>query len=225
MCLFVWKTVNLHRTLARRWNRGVPTLWKLCFKLFNLCLHWLLLGVWGIFIWLGGVYISELLLLLLFEITDGDNSIFIDSDGWDIGGTMGGGGRGCRRDGWYVVVVPLLVVISVLTDEYDWSLVRAIDCVDGCVVRIFSFCDTVDVLRWWRWICATWGNGGGGWDVGVSTDGLADVNAVILLKISFFITVGDEHGLTDGVLLADIVLLLNKELKILFTVKYACRLF
>jgi hypothetical protein len=27
------------------------------------------------------------------------------------------------------------------------------------------------------------------------------------------------------VLLADIVLLLNKELKILFTVKYACRLF
>jgi hypothetical protein len=199
------KILNLHKTFGRRWNRGVPTLWKLCFKLFNLCLHWLLFGVWGIFVWLGGVYISELLLLLLlllFEIIDGDNSIFSDSDVWG-GGTIGGGI--CRRDGWYVVV-PLLLVVSVLTDEYDWSLLIAIDCVDGCVVRIFSFCDTVDALRWWRWICGILDDG---WDVGVSTDDLPVLNVVIFVKTSFLIIVGDEHGLTDGVLLADIVLLLK----------------
>ncbi len=102
--------MNLHKTFGRRWNLGVPTLWKLCFKLFNLCLHWLLFGVWGIFVWLGGVYISELL-LLLFDITDGDKSIFIDSDVWGGGGIIGNGG-GCRRD-----IVPLLIIVSVLTDE------------------------------------------------------------------------------------------------------------
>jgi len=37
---------------------------------------------------------------------------------------------------------------------------------------------------------------------------------VIFVKTSFFIIVGDEHGLTAGVLLADIVLLLKKKRKI-----------
>jgi hypothetical protein len=32
---------------------------------------------------------------------------------------------------------------------------------------------------------------------------------VILEKTSFFVNVGEEHGLTEGVLLADIVLLLK----------------
>jgi hypothetical protein len=48
-------------------------------------------------------------------------------------------------------------------------------------------------------------------EIGLSTGVLVVVNAVILTKISFFIIVGDEHGLTDGVLLADIVLLLKIE--------------
>ena len=45
--------------------------------------------------------------------------------------------------------------------------------------------------------------------IGFSIEFLLVVNAVILEKTSFFINVGDEHGLTDGVLLADIVLLLK----------------
>ena len=44
---------------------------------------------------------------------------------------------------------------------------------------------------------------------GVSSEFFA-VNALILLKTSFFTTVGDEHGLTDGVLFAEIVLFLNE---------------
>ena len=40
---------NLRNTFGRRWNRGVPTLWKLCFKLLSLCRHWLLFGVCGAF--------------------------------------------------------------------------------------------------------------------------------------------------------------------------------
>ena len=204
---------NLHRTLGRRWNRGVPTLWKLCFKLFNLCLHWLLFGVCGILIWFGGVYKSALLLLLLllFEITEGDGSLFMGSEIWGASGTCCGGGVGCtggfRRDGWYVDV-PLLAVISVLTDEYDWSLASVIDCADGWVVRTFSFWETVDVLRWWRCMCEPWVDDE--WDVGLSIDVLPVVNAEILLKTSFLITVGDAHGLTDGVLFAEIVLLLQK---------------
>ena len=35
------------------------------------------------------------------------------------------------------------------------------------------------------------------------------VSALILLNTSFFTTVGDEHGLTDGVLFAEIVLFLT----------------
>lgn len=35
------------------------------------------------------------------------------------------------------------------------------------------------------------------------------VNALIFEKISFLANVGDDDGLTDGVLLADIVLLLK----------------
>lgn len=100
----------------------------------------------------------------------------------------------CRRDD----LEPLLTLVSVLTDEYDWSLLIDIDCVDGWVVRTFSFCDTVDVFRWCRCI----------WDVWLSAGDLPDVSAVILLNTSFLMIVGDEHGLTDGVLFADIVLLL-----------------
>lgn len=122
-----------------------------------------------------------------------------------IGSDICGGGEGIVIGGGYRRDIdPLLVVVSVLTDEYDLSLFIAIDCVDGCVVRIFSFCDTVDVLRWWRWICCVGG---------VSIDVFVGLNAVILAKTSFFIIVGDEHGLTDGVLLAEIVLLLNLEMK------------
>ncbi len=77
----------------------------------------------------------------------------------------------------------------------------AIDCVDGWVVRIFSFWDTVDVFRWCRWICC---------GTAVSPDDLFVLNAVIFAKTSFLTIVGDEHGLTDGVLLAEIVLLLKK---------------
>lgn len=47
----------------------------------------------------------------------------------------------------------------------------------------------------------------------LSGDGLPLVNALILLKTSFFTIVGDEQGLTDGVLLAEIVLLLGKTMK------------
>jgi hypothetical protein len=65
-----------------------------------------------------------------------------------IGSDICGGGEGIVIGGGYRRDIdPLLVVVSVLTDEYDLSLFIAIDCVDGCVVRIFSFCDTVDVLR------------------------------------------------------------------------------
>ncbi len=85
------------------------------------------------------------------------------------------------------------------------------DCVDGCVVRILSFCETVDILRWWRWIlyCVD----GGVWtdDIWLSGEFLLVVNAVILEKTSFFMMVGDEHGLTEGVLLAEIVLLLKEK--------------
>jgi hypothetical protein len=45
--------------------------------------------------------------------------------------------------------------------------------------------------------------------MGFSTELLLVVNAAILEKTSFFVNIGEEHGLTDGVLLADIVLLLK----------------
>ena len=62
--------------------------------------------------------------------------------------------------------------------------------------------------------CGGGGGGGGGTavdgcTVGVSIDDFPAANALILLKTSFFKTVGDEHGLTDGVLFAEIVLLLK----------------
>jgi hypothetical protein len=141
-------------------------------------------------------------LLLLFDTIDGDNSIFIESDGVGVW---------CFCVGGYITI-SLLMEFELVVVEYDWSLIllQAIDCVDGCVVRILSFCETVDVLRWWRWIwCCI--NGIGVDEIGLSTGVLVVVNAVILTKISFFIIVGDEHGLTDGVLLADIVLLLKIE--------------
>jgi len=52
---------------------------------------------------------------------------------------------------------------------------------------------------------------GGVWtdEIGFSTVVLLVVNAAILEKTSFFVNVGEEHGLTEGVLLADIVLLLK----------------
>ncbi len=67
---------------------------------------------------MGGVNISE---LLVFDVIDGDKSIFIDSDVCGGGGGTIGGGI-CRRVGWYVgggtvIVVPLLMIVSVLTDE------------------------------------------------------------------------------------------------------------
>jgi len=88
------------------------------------------------------------------------------------------------------------------------------DCVDGCVVSTVSFCETVDVLRWWRciWCCVD----GGVWTIDSTGFLLFDVNAVILENTSFLTIVGDEHGLTDGVLLADIVLLLRQREKIFF---------
>ena len=47
--------------------------------------------------------------------------------------------------------------------------------------------------------------------MGVSVEVLPVVNAVILEKTSFFVIVGDEHGLTEGVLLAEIVLVLEEK--------------
>jgi hypothetical protein len=142
-------------------------------------------------------------LLLLFDTIDGDNSIFIESDGVGVW---------CFCVGGYITI-SLLMEFELVVVEYDWSLIllQAIDCVDGCVVRIVSFCETVDVLRWWRWIWFC--NDGGVWtdDIGVSIGFLFDVNAVILAKTSFLVIVGDEHGLTDGVLFAEIVLWLNKD--------------
>lgn len=149
---------------------------------------------------------------LLVDSVDGDNSIFIDSDVVDVDGV-------CWLD-WIcfrVEFVPLLVTFVLIVDEscwtveYDWSLtlLQAIDCVDGCVVRTVSFCETVDVLRWCRWIwcCVV----GGVWVDGVellSIGAFPLVSAAIFEKTSFLVIVGDEQGLTDGVLLADIVLFL-----------------
>lgn len=47
--------------------------------------------------------------------------------------------------------------------------------------------------------------------VGLSIELLPVVNAVILEKTSFFVIVGEEHGLTEGVLLAEIVLALDEK--------------
>jgi hypothetical protein len=47
--------------------------------------------------------------------------------------------------------------------------------------------------------------------MGPSGEFLPLVSAVIFAKISFLTMVGEEHGLTDGVLLAETVLLLKKE--------------
>jgi hypothetical protein len=46
-------------------------------------------------------------------------------------------------------------------------------------------------------------------EIGFSMEVLPIANAVILEKTSFLVNVGDEHGLTDGVLLAEMVLLLE----------------
>lgn len=55
-----------------------------------------------------------------------------------------------------------------------------------------------------------WIEGGVGTDVmAFSTDARPVARAVILEKTSFFVMVGDEHGLTEGVLFAEIVLLLE----------------
>lgn len=154
--------------------------------------------------------------MVLFDSIGGDVSIFIDSEVVDVEGVCCC--WGCRDGRW--IFVPLLiefelvvavVVKSLITDEYDWSLMllQAIDCVDGCVVRIVSFWETVDVLRWCRWIWC-WIDGGVWMDeIGFSMEVLPIANAVILEKTSFLVNVGDEHGLTDGVLLAEMVLLLE----------------
>lgn len=149
---------------------------------------------------------------LVVETIDGDNSIFIDSDVVDVDDD---GCCGCwlRRDDWYTTVPLLLMTVElfVIESRYDWSLIllHAMDCVDGGVVRILSFCETVDVLRWCRWICCC--NDGGVWigDMRLSVGVLPVVNAVIFAKTSFLAMVGDEDGLVDGVVLAETVLLLK----------------
>lgn len=204
--------LSLHKTFARRWNLGVPTFWNVCFKFVNLCLHWLLFGD------------GDVIELVLFDRVDGDDSIFIDSDVVDVEGDC----CCCCRIEWSIFV-PLLIEFelvvgdSLFTDVYDWSLIllQAIDCVDGCVVRIVSFWETVDLLRWCRWIwCCI---DGGVWtdEIGFSMEVLPVVNAAILEKTSFLVNVGDEHGLIDGVLLAEMVLLLkiNHFIGILFSDK------
>ncbi len=171
----------------------------------NLCLHWLLFGD------------GEVIELLLFDRIDGDNSIFIDSDVVDV--VVEEICCGFLRD----ISVPLLikfelfVIGSSIADEYDWSLIilQAIDCADGCVVRIVSFCETVDVLRWCRWIWCGMDGGVGTDGIGFSIEVFPAVNAAILKKTSFF-KVGDEHGLTDGVLFAEVVLLLEKEIVLIW---------
>lgn len=191
----------LLKTFGRRWNLGVPTLWKLCFKLVSLCLHWLVLG--------DGDVIE-----LFVESVEGDDSIFIDSDVVDVGGV---GGVCCTC--WRAESVPLLVALELTIDgsclaaEYEWSLIllQAMDCVDGWVVRTVSFWETVDVLRWCRWIWCWAGGGVGTEETGLSSEVFPPVNAAILESTSFFAKVGEEQGLTDGVLLAEMVLLLIRK--------------
>ena len=47
-------------------------------------------------------------------------------------------------------------------------------------------------------------------EIGFSIAVLPLVNAAIFAKTSFFNKVGDAHGLTDGVLFAEMVLLLKR---------------
>jgi hypothetical protein len=47
-------------------------------------------------------------------------------------------------------------------------------------------------------------------EIGLSTEFLPIVKALIFENASFLTIVGDAHGLTDGVLLADMVLLLKR---------------